>query len=158
MVIYCLFTPMKILQFVTAFLFSVLIYSCTKNSSRTTLLTEKKWQRTSIILSYDTDTGRKYQDTYSQLPDYEKDDYYTFHSDSTYELNDNVVLNPSVTSLVLVHGTWYFTENESFLQIIIPSITFFIHPARILKLTNDELETENSFGNVKELIGYRAIR
>lgn len=142
---------MKYLLIIYVFTSLFLISSCKKNNTRMSLLTEKKWQRTSMIVKLVT--GGQTRDAYPDLPEYEKDDYYIFHKDNTYEFNDNVLRNSSANSMILDHGYWYFTEGEDYLQL--QNTVRSIPRTKILTLTKGELITQSDYG---EYISYKVIK
>jgi hypothetical protein len=100
------------------FLFSLLtIASCNKdddqdgsNQQNRQLLVNKKWQIQSNI---SIDSMNRETDLFSGQEEYTKDDYLIFNSDSTYELNDNIILQSDTASKIIDSGTWLLSSDNN---------------------------------------------
>src|SRR6478735_2678709 len=100
------------------FLFSLLtIASCNKdddqdgsNQQNRQLLVNKKWQIQSNI---SIDSMNRETDLFSGQEEYTKDDYLIFNSASTYELNDNIILQSATASKIIDSGTWLISMDNN---------------------------------------------
>ncbi len=65
-------------------------------------------------------------------PDFQKDDYLLFNRDSTYELNDNIILRSDTASLIIDAGKWQLSPDK---KMILRESTVFnsTYPAATIK-------------------------
>ena len=134
-------------RFSIVMLTALIFYSCTKNDSvqvdnRRSMLMNKQWKMTATI---SIDSNNNETDLYTGLPEYRKDDYFIFNADSTYELNDNVLLSADTISSIIDAGTWALTENGNRLELYSNFFNVTYEPAMIRVLTNDELYIERIY-------------
>ena len=130
--------------------------SCSKDDkieqkSSVSLLTGKKWQLTEII---SIDSTGKQDDLFSELPEFEKDDYFLFNADSTYELNDNLQLRADSADRIIDAGDWEIIEGN---KILMASNVFYTtyHPAEILEINENSLYVQRVFPTDKSTIRTR---
>jgi hypothetical protein len=125
-----------------------IFYSCIKNdsiviSSKADQLINKKWRL--IAKQSKADSSAPIINDYDSLPDYDKDNYYLFREDSTYEYNDNAVIQPDSTSPILDTGRWEFTDNGNYLQLHSDVYTRSYNPSLIKELTETKLYLETKY-------------
>ena len=82
-------------------------------SAKTKMLSAKPWKLESL-----TNNGQDMMNN-PLFPNCNKDDLYKFNTDSTITVNDGVILCPSNPS----NGTWEFKNNETIINLTIPSIS-----------------------------------
>ena len=107
--------------FITCFaLFIIAIISCKKDesidadgASKRILLINKKWQIQSNI---SIDSMNRETDLFTGLESYQKDDYTQYNADSTYEINDNIILLSDSTSKIIDSGTWLLSDDSTLLR------------------------------------------
>lgn len=142
-------------KIIALFILIILIYSCKKNSSasssqsRYNLLVDKKWKI--IAISGYTTSGQYVTDDFSNLPDYDKDDYLYFYNNLNYEQNAGPLKQPGDTAQILDYGTWVLTTSDQFISCtsFVPGTT--IPPLKILILNKTTLrfqENEPFSGNL----------
>jgi hypothetical protein len=153
------------MKYLVSFLiFGGMIYcaSCAKDDSivvknNAPLLTGVKWEVISII---SVDSLNKETDLYSTLPAFMKDDYFLFNADSTYELNDNVVLRADSASAIIDAGNWELTHNGDSLELHSNFFSTTYYPAFIKELTQTSLSLERYYPGDKAVVRtkYKAIQ
>jgi hypothetical protein len=121
------------------------------------MLIGKKWQAVSIMSRSDTSDAEI--DRFINLPEYSKDDFLRFNADSTYELNDNLVLRSDTTSIIIDAGNWELTDGNNYLQMHSSVFTTTYHPALIKELTGASLLLERYFSSDSSTVTtrYRAV-
>ena len=127
---------------------SILLYSCTKKEipapkAEVALLVNKKWQITSK--STKDRSGFFRSDEYQLLPAYEKDNYYLFRSDSTYEYNDNVNTRPELSSKILDAGTWKLINGNTNLELHSTIFATTYNPSKIIELSENKLSLQTDY-------------
>ncbi len=105
---------MKKLIYTVAFI--LFLHSCsakkdleviTKTESE--LLTNKKWKLISLSGNI---SGVSVPGAYSELEEWEKDDYYFFKKNLTYELNANLIKEPGNNRPFVTKGRWQLTNDH----------------------------------------------
>lgn len=116
------------------------------------LLVSKQWV---IVSNISVDSTGKEVDILASAEEYEKDDYLLFNEDSTYEINDNLILRSDTATRLLDAGTWMLSPDQKTLEResrIYPTI---YHPSTIKEISESELYLETSFSTDKSLIKTR---
>jgi hypothetical protein len=139
------------------FALGLLFLSCKKNhdatltKSRFELISDKKWQ---IAALSGVVNGITITDAYSGLPDYDKDDYYYFKDNLSYELNANLLKRSGYPEQIIDSGTWQLTTSDSFLVLNSRGSNMVtIDPINILELTEDKLViqwTDSQYGDIRK--------
>lgn len=139
----------------------LIISACGKDDSidsvsRHRQLMDTKWQ---VDMSVSIDSNGNETDLYSSLQEYAKDDYFLFKADSTYELNDNVLLRADSVSLIIDAGRWELSSDGSHLEMYSNVFNTEYEPARIVELNSAELLLERSYPGDRSRIRtrYRAV-
>ena len=136
--------------FITCFAsFIIVIISCKKddginsdNASKRTLLINKKWQIQSNI---SIDSMNRETDLFTGLEAYQKDDYTLYNADSTYEINDNFILQSDSISKIIDSGTWLLSDDNSTLLRHSDMFQHDYEPVVIKQLSSTALITESYF-------------
>lgn len=137
------------------------LVSCSKtkedagSDKRTELLTNKKWQ---LISNISLDSVNTQTDLYTPLEAFKKDDYVIFNTDSTYELNDNVLLENDSTSRILDSGHWRFNEDRTQLLRTSDMYVRDYEPATIQELSENKLVIRTEFTSDRSAIITQYIR
>lgn len=144
----------KIMWIAFATLATTLIMGCSKKDhidekSRKELLISNKWQ---VIAILSIDSAGNEKDIYSGLDDYQKDDYYIFNADSTYELSDNISVRNDTVSNIIDAGTWKLIQNDSHLEMRSNIFATTYQPALIKELTGTSLFLETTFVSDRSVI------
>lgn len=134
----------------------LLLVACSKSEGpgkvARELLVGKQWV---VVSNISVDSTGKEIDILSSVAEYEKDDFLLFNEDSTYEINDNLVLRSDTATRLLDAGTWMLSPDQKTLQResrIYPTI---YHPSSIKEVSESELYLETSFPTDKSLIKTR---
>jgi hypothetical protein len=140
--------------------FGILQSGCTKDDTienRRALLIEKKWQAVSMISK--SDTSDQEIDMFINLPEYRKDDFFIFNPDSTYELNDNLILRSDTTEIIIDAGKWELSDGNNYLQMHSYIFTTTYYPALIKELTENSLMLETYYATDSSTVTtrYRAV-
>ena len=136
------------LTFLFMVVFALIVnISCEKvqiaGKSRKEMLVNKRWQISAK--SVQNGNGVLTQDAYSSMPANEKDDFFIFNSDSTYEFNDNTNTRTDSTSVVLDAGTWELIDNDKYLELHSTVFTTTYNPSLIKELTDTKLYLETRY-------------
>ena len=91
-------------------------------------------------------------DLFSGQEDYTKDDYLIFAADSTYQLNDNIILQSDTASTIIDSGTWLFSADNTQLLRHSDMYEHDYEPALIKTLTAITVVTESYFALYKSTI------
>lgn len=133
------------LAFLVTFLFS-----CTKSSDLSALnpvdiLVSGPWQTSAIFVK--DSSGAAERDIFPDLPAYQQDNYFTFSADSTYELNDNIILRNDTAVRIIDAGRWYIEaqEGQSLLQMVSNTFSTVYHPAIIRLQSSSDIELERIY-------------
>lgn len=105
------------------------------------LLVNKKWQLSGMSIK--TMNGAV-TNKYDSLPSFQKDDYFIFKPDSTYEFNDNLDTMPGKHSKILDAGKWKLENKETVLEMHSDVFNTTYNPARILELSSAKLSLERT--------------
>jgi hypothetical protein len=143
--------------FISWILFSAIAFtSCDKDDTDTgsnnfhpETLIDKKWQIQSNI---SIDSMNRETDLFSGQEAYTKDDYLIFAADSTYQLNDNIILQSDTASKIIDSGTWLFSADNSHLLRHSDMYERDYEPALIKALTANSFMTETYFASDKSTI------
>jgi hypothetical protein len=121
------------------------------------LLAGKKWQVVSMVSK--SDTSGQETDVFINLPEYRKDDFLRFNADSTYELNDNLILRSDTTEIIIDAGKWELADGNKYLQMHSYVFTTTYYPAEIKELTDNSLllETYYESDSSRVTTRYRAV-
>ena len=135
---------MKYIFFAFTLLF---LLSCQKEppgfgpvKSKIELLVNKKWQTTGI--SVKLADGTVIPNFLSTLPEEEKDDYYFYRPDLTFEINDNILKKEGSSSDILQTGSWSLFNSD--LQMTSDDSAYIFYPVKIIELTEDKLKIQIS--------------
>ena len=150
------FTAMRHI-IITCFLFFLIAFtSCNKNADQVgqrnalrAKLINNKWQIQSNI---SIDSMNHETDLFSDLEAYKKDDYLIFHSDSTYELNDNIILQTDSASQIIDSGKWLIPPDNMHLLRHSDMYDHDYEPAVIKTLTTKSFVTETYFASDRSTI------
>lgn len=129
---------------------SAVLFSCKKDAAKATektrydLLINKKWQ---INGETGTINGVSVASDFDSWPDYEKDDYFYFHDNLTYEENAGKLLNPNSPGQILDHGTWQLTTSDQFINLKSETSGIITYPLKIIKLTETTLTVQYTFSD-----------
>jgi len=143
--------------FILCIVFSEIAYvSCDKDDSasgnnnfRPETLIDKKWQIQSNI---SIDSTNHETDLLSGQEGYTKDDYLIFAADSTYQLNDNIILQSDTASKIIDSGTWLFSADNTQLLRHSDMYEHDYEPALIKTLTANTFVTETYFASDRSTI------
>jgi hypothetical protein len=91
------------------------------SKSKTTLLTQSDWKRTSLMITINTNPP--YDDHQNSAPCIQ-DDRFVFRTNGSYEVNEGPTKCNTGDPQVKTTGTWAFTDNES--KLTISSSSFII--------------------------------
>ena len=127
---------------------AVLFAGCSKEEmqflkSPQEMLVSKKWQLVAQTTRVDSLPNLK--DDFAALPAYEKDDYFIFKPDSTYEYNDNIITRPDASSKILDAGRWELLNDGKFIQLKSTVFTTKYHPSEIKEFTETKLYLETRY-------------
>ncbi|HSB92382.1 MAG TPA: hypothetical protein VLC28_04660 [Flavitalea sp.] len=117
------------------------------NSLRAALINHK-WQIKSNI---SIDSMNRETDLLSGQEEYKKDDYLIFNEDSTYEVNDNIILQTDTASRIIDSGTWLISADNR----LVRHSDMYEHdyePATIKTLTSSSFVTETYFPSDRSTI------
>lgn len=134
---------------------TVILYaSCAKDDTvqvqhKEQSLTGIKWEVTSIV---SIDSLNHETDLFSTLPDFMKDDYFLFNPDSTYELNDNLILRADSVSPIVDAGNWELTHNGDSLTLHSNFFSTTYYPAFIEELTQTTLSLKRYYPGDKTVV------
>lgn len=103
------------------------------------VLINTRWQLTGLS---EKTAGGPFSNKYDSLPSFRKDDYFLFHADSTYELNDHLDTMPGKNSKVLDAGVWRINAAQTHIEMHSDVFNADYNPARIVELTNTRLSLE----------------
>lgn len=114
----------KTLNLVSVLIVSVLLLcGCGKDGddskSKTTLLTQSDWVRTSLMITINTNPP---YDDHQTLAACIKDNRWVFRSNGTYEYNEGPTKCNAGDPQIIQTGSWAFTDNET--KLTIGSSTF----------------------------------
>lgn len=133
-----------------------LLNACSKSDSpgKSTreLLVNTQWV---IVSNISVDSAGKETNILSSAPEYEKDDYMLFNEDSTYEINDNLILRSDTATRLVDAGTWLLSPDQKTLQRESRVYPTTYHPSSIKEISETELYLETSFPTDKSLIKTR---
>ena len=135
--------------------------SCSKddevNASENTraMLINKKWMVTS---STSIDSLNNQTDLLANTEAFKKDDYFLFKPDSTYELNDNLVLRYDTASVIIDAGRWELSPDQEEIIRISNVFTTEYPPATIKEITDTSLFLESRFEGDNSIIRSRYRR
>lgn len=138
---------------------SVALFACSKDDinpleTKKQQLIGKKWMLSSTV---SIDSNGVETDILSDLPEYQRDDYFLFNADSTYELNDNILRSSDTLSIVLDGGSWALTQGGTYLELYSNFWNSMYEPALIKELTNDRLFLERYYSSDRSTIRTRYI-
>jgi len=131
---------------ITSIFVSILFSSCTKSEltpkADVKLLLNKRWEVTGKTTKNQNGSTT---DEFSLMPASEKDDYYYFKADSTYEYNDNMETKTGVVSKILDAGTWRLINGDTYLELHSSIYNTTTNPSKIKELTENKLFLETEY-------------
>lgn len=110
-----------------------IVSSCKKDISRTELLTSGKWKIIAIQASFLGMTN----DAYAELEDCEKDNFISFKTDKTVEIDEGATKCNPDDPQIRIEGHWNMFENDTKIQL--DSIDY-----NILELTDRKFKINGS--------------
>lgn len=135
-------------------LLALLFASCSKKNNdkeQTDLLVNKKW----VITGYaEQKNNGPIIDKWASLKDYEKDNYYFFHSDHSFLDSDGGKIDPQFTSDTFDTGTWQLYTRNMAMQFKSNNPNFYYFPTYITELTNTTLKWKSYYVAMDTTIYY----
>ena len=130
------------------FVAAILFAGCSKEEipplkTAQEMLVNKKWQL--VAQTTKVDSLPNIKDDFAALPGYEKDDYFIFKPDSTYEYNDNVIARPDASSKILDAGKWELLNGGKQIQLKSTVFTTKYPPSEIKEFTETKLFLETRY-------------
>ncbi len=118
-------------------------------------LQDKKWV---IVSNVSIDSLNNVLDLMQDVENFKLDDYFFFRPDSTYELNDNLLLRNDTATRIIDAGKWELSDDAQLLRHS-DTYTTTYHPATIKEITDSTLFLETRFESDRSAIQtkYRRI-